>query len=72
MDLAVSSLIMLAIFMVIALAEWKGAQRTKDFFRRTEPQIAKLAERAAAKYRARYGKDPTQNNHTHAAGTIKS
>lgn len=59
LGLIVSSVVMAVIFISILITERRCGRRSADFFKRTGPQIDELAQRAQAKYRARYGKDPT-------------
>lgn len=59
LTLALSTCVMLAVFVAVLIGEKRYAKRTKDFFARTNPQIDELAKRTQQKYRQRYGKDPT-------------
>lgn len=59
LGLLLSTVVMLGIFAYIVVTERKCGRRSADFFKRTAPQLDELAQRAEAKYRSRYGKDPT-------------
>lgn len=59
MTLIVSSILLLAFFVYIAITEKKCGDRSKDFFKRADETTAKLYADVSARYRMKYGKDPT-------------
>lgn len=60
MELAVSSVVLLCIFVAILIAERGVSRRSKDVHEKNDEKIQALAQHTHARYVAKHGKDPTQ------------
>lgn len=59
MAIVISSIAMLLVFLGIILIERKCSARSKEFLKKSDEMIADLASSVEAKYREKYGRDPT-------------